>query len=226
MSRITFRGGACLVRSRVSATRRTRARPGRRREGRRRRRSAAAGRTPIVPRLAARGQSGTAVDRRRHPGGTASPCVANRSEYARYASRFPPCQPGASPVSVLALLHPRTARAPRPRLARRTAVLRPARLAGIPHRRPPPALGRHGSSPSFSSALGLVRRKRLVRRTTYRPEAVSGPSVAPRAAILRSSSSRSLALSPIIFSCATISAAVFSSSTCSVMKAWRCTCVG
>ena len=42
---------------------------------------------------------------------TASLCVANRSEYARYASRFAPCQPGASPVSVLALLYPRTVRA-------------------------------------------------------------------------------------------------------------------
>ena len=41
---------------------------------------------------------------------TASFCVVNRSEYARYASRFAPCQPGASPASVFALLHPRTAR--------------------------------------------------------------------------------------------------------------------
>ena len=42
----------------------------------------------------------------------ASLCVANRSEYARYASRFAPCQPGDSPVSVLAPLYPRAVNAP------------------------------------------------------------------------------------------------------------------
>ena len=61
----------------------------------------------------------------------------------------------------------------------------------------------------------------------YRPVAGGGPSeAAPRAAIRRSRRSKSLALSPIMRSCATISAAVFSSSTCSVMNAWRCTWVG
>ena len=64
----------------------------------------------------------------------APPCVANRSEYARYASRFAPCQPGAFPgafpVSVLALLYPRTARRRR-RAVSRTVAGAPGRTRGF-----------------------------------------------------------------------------------------------
>ena len=77
---------------------------------------------------------------------TASLCVAKRSEYARDASRFAPCQPGASPVSVLALLCPRAARCRRKRrnsspapspdtpfAPRRSARIPTPRSGRIPH---------------------------------------------------------------------------------------------
>ena len=126
-----------------------------------------------------------------------------------------------------------------------TVIARPhrhSRASGNPERHckdqpialPPPDSRLRGNDGRKAAGMTVVVAGSTVRTTReirsagipYNPGAAAKPPAGALAPSVRSSSSRSLGLSPIIFSWATMSAAVFSSSTCSVMKVCRCTWVG